>query len=173
MFHKVVVALDYSEFASPIFEEAVSLAKVMGAQLQLIHVLSLEDAPGYQLSLYAEGYYPPLTEDNLYHREWTEFKNQSLHHLEADVESANVAGVSAEFSQLYGSPGKSICESARHWGADLILMGRRGRTGLSELFLGSVSNYVLHHAHCAVLTLNTPSQPLKEVARAESLTTEV
>jgi nucleotide-binding universal stress UspA family protein len=32
-------------------------------------------------------------------------------------------------------------------------MGRRGRTGLSELFLGSVSNYVTHHAPCSVLTL--------------------
>ncbi len=38
-------------------------------------------------------------------------------------------------------------------GADLIVVGRRGRSGLSELILGSASNYVLHHAPCSVLTL--------------------
>ncbi|MGQ9872468.1 universal stress protein [Leptodesmis sp.] len=38
-------------------------------------------------------------------------------------------------------------------GADLILIGNRGHTGLKELFLGSASNYVLHHAPCSVLTV--------------------
>lgn len=51
-----------------------------------------------------------------------------------------------------------ICELARNWNADLIILGRRGRTGLSELLLGSVSNYVLHHAPCSVLTVQQPKE---------------
>jgi len=35
----------------------------------------------------------------------------------------------------------------------LVVVGRRGHSGLSELFLGSVSNYVLHRAPCSVLTI--------------------
>ncbi|MCZ8054719.1 MAG: universal stress protein, partial [Microcystis sp. LE19-12.2C] len=46
---------------------------------------------------------------------------------------------------------KTICKVAREENIDLIVIGRRGRSGLGELFLGSVSNYVLHHAPCSVL----------------------
>jgi nucleotide-binding universal stress UspA family protein len=52
-----------------------------------------------------------------------------------------------------GDPGHSICESAQNWGADLIVLGRRGRTGFAEAFLGSVSNYVVHHASCSVFVI--------------------
>lgn len=173
MFNRLIVALDYSEFARPVLEEAISLAEVMGAQLMLLHVLSPEDAPGYQLSLYAEGYYPPLNDSDLYYQEWNAFKNKSLQQLEDDTDAAKAAGVSAEFTQLYGSPGSSICEFARHWDADLILMGRHGRTGIRELLLGSVSNYVLHHSHCAVLTINPPIQPRTASAQTETLKTMV
>ncbi|MFM7578374.1 MAG: universal stress protein, partial [Microcystaceae cyanobacterium] len=39
---------------------------------------------------------------------------------------------------------------------DVIVVGHRGRWGLSEILLGSVSNYVFHHAHCPVLVVPTP-----------------
>jgi nucleotide-binding universal stress UspA family protein len=167
MFHKIVVALDYSEYSDSILGEAISLAKMMGAQLKLLHVLSLEDRTGYQFSAYPEVSYFAINAGQFerYHEEWTEFKNWSLQLLEADLEAAKAAGVSTELSQLFGNPGKSICECAKSWDADLILMGRHGRTGISELFLGSVSNYVLHHAHCAVLTLNTSSQSREAMAK--------
>ncbi len=173
MFHKIVVALDYSEFSDQVLDEAISLAKMMSAQLRLLNVLSLEDRAGYQFSMYPGGFYSALSETQFeqYREEWTAFKNRSLQLLEADLETVKAAGVSAELCQLYGSPGKSICEFAQSWDADLILMGRHGRTGLSELFLGSVSNYVLHHAHCAVLTLNVSSKSREKMAEAESLTT--
>ncbi|MGF1673753.1 MAG: universal stress protein, partial [Rivularia sp. (in: cyanobacteria)] len=53
-------------------------------------------------------------------------------------------------------PGYMICNVARSREVDLIVVGRHGRTGLSEFFLGSVSNYVLHHAPCSVLTIQKP-----------------
>lgn len=46
-----------------------------------------------------------------------------------------------------------ICDVARSWKADLIVLGRRGYSGVKELFLGSVSNYVLHHTPCSILTV--------------------
>ena len=44
-------------------------------------------------------------------------------------------------------------ESSQNWEADLIVIGRRGHQGLSEILLGSVSNYVVHHAPCSVLVV--------------------
>jgi len=35
-------------------------------------------------------------------------------------------------------------------------MGTHGRTGLSHVFIGSVAEKVVHHAHCPVLTIKHP-----------------
>lgn len=82
-------------------------------------------------------------------------------------------GINAEFKILFGDPSRVICEIAQAWNADLIIIGRRGRTGLSELFLGSVSNYVLHHAPCSVLTvqqsITANSQEIQQVQTANYL----
>jgi nucleotide-binding universal stress UspA family protein len=67
------------------------------------------------------------------------------------------AGLKAEITQLQGDVGRIICQVAEDWSADVIALGRRGRSGMGELFLGSVSNYVLHHAPCSVLTVQGKS----------------
>jgi nucleotide-binding universal stress UspA family protein len=67
---------------------------------------------------------------------------------------AQAAGVAVEFSQNVGDPAITICAVAKSWEADLILVGSRGRRGLSELVLGSVSNHIMHHAPCSVLVVH-------------------
>ncbi|NJN32588.1 MAG: universal stress protein [Synechococcales cyanobacterium RM1_1_8] len=52
-----------------------------------------------------------------------------------------------------GRAGHLICHQAKTWEAELILLGRRGRSGLKELMLGSVSSYVMHRANCSVLVI--------------------
>lgn len=49
-----------------------------------------------------------------------------------------------------GSPATVIIEKADEWGADLIVVGSHGRTALGQFFFGSVSQKVLHEAHCSV-----------------------
>jgi nucleotide-binding universal stress UspA family protein len=52
---------------------------------------------------------------------------------------------------LYGHDREKIVERAKELDADLIIMGAKGRSGLSRLLLGSVSHYVLHRAACSVM----------------------
>jgi nucleotide-binding universal stress UspA family protein len=52
-----------------------------------------------------------------------------------------------------GDAGRTICETAKNYSADLIVIGRNQRSVLSEIFLGSTSNYVLHHAPCSVMVI--------------------
>lgn len=61
------------------------------------------------------------------------------------------AGFRAEPEVLSGSPAHVIVAFARDWGADLVILGSHGRTGLARLLLGSVARNVLHHAGCSVL----------------------
>jgi nucleotide-binding universal stress UspA family protein len=148
--------MDTSAIGNDVFNEALSLAKAIESSLMLLHVLSAEeqDSPN-MLILPRLDYYPfPVGSEttlNIYQEQWEAFKKQGLELLRSRQAIATAQGVSTEFTQTSGSPGRTICEVARNWGADLIVMGRRGRSGLSELILGSVSNYVLHHAPCSVL----------------------
>lgn len=56
-----------------------------------------------------------------------------------------------EVRLLAGNPGLIICQEAK--GFDMVVIGSRGRSPLSELLLGSVGSYVVHHAPCAVLVV--------------------
>jgi nucleotide-binding universal stress UspA family protein len=49
-----------------------------------------------------------------------------------------------------GSPGRVIVENADQWKPDLIVIGSHGHSALGRFFLGSVSQKVLHDAHCSV-----------------------
>ena len=51
----------------------------------------------------------------------------------------------------YGHAGIKITELSKESGYSLIIMGCRGLSGVKQLLLGSVSNYVLHYAQCPTL----------------------
>jgi nucleotide-binding universal stress UspA family protein len=98
--------------------------------------------------------YPAVGNDltlETWRQQWQEFERQGLEVLQSYAQAATKAGVSVQFQQITGSPARTICKVAREWQADLIVIGHRGRSGLSEMLLGSVSNYVVHHARCSVL----------------------
>jgi nucleotide-binding universal stress UspA family protein len=161
MFTKILVALDRSLMGKQVFEHTLALAKLTGSSLMLLHVLSAEEEGSpYAPVLSNFDYYPGLGSQSFehYQQQWDKFKNQGVQMLQAFCAEANTAGVNAEFTQQLGSPGKIICQLAVQCSADLIVMGRRGRSGLTELFLGSVSNYVLHHAPCTVHVINVPAR---------------
>ncbi|WP_218080783.1 universal stress protein [Anthocerotibacter panamensis] len=152
MFHKILVALDQSATGQQVFESALSLVKLTGGQLLLLHVLSAEEEGSPHLPVFSTlNAYPVPDTLEAYKEQWTAFENHGLKLLTAYTDRARSLGAKAEYTQSMGSPGRRICETATTWGADLIFMGRRGRSGLQEFFLGSVSNYVLHHAPCSVL----------------------
>lgn len=58
---------------------------------------------------------------------------------------------------LCGSPEKKIVEAAEDWGADLIVAGSHGYGFWERMFLGSVSNAIVHHATCSVLVVRNPN----------------
>ncbi|MBK1989575.1 universal stress protein [Sphaerospermopsis aphanizomenoides BCCUSP55] len=156
MFHKILVALDNSPASQCIFEQALFLAKTNQAEMMLLHVLSpLEDPYINPIFLQPETIYPTLHTEtiNQYLQAWDKLKQERLDWMRSLTQTALNSGVKTDFTQSIGDAGRIICELALSWASDLIIVGRRGRTGISEVFLGSVSNYVLHHAHCSVLTV--------------------
>ena len=60
------------------------------------------------------------------------------------------SGLTIETAVREGDPRNVIVEEAEQWGADLIVMGTHGYTGLKRLLLGSVAQAVVAHAPCSV-----------------------
>jgi nucleotide-binding universal stress UspA family protein len=63
------------------------------------------------------------------------------------VDSSEYSG---EAAVREGDPRSVIVDEAEEWGADMIVLGSHGYTGLKRLLLGSVAQSVAAHAHCSV-----------------------
>ena len=76
---------------------------------------------------------------------------------EADLHKAKTrlakAGIQAEVSEGMGDPATVIIELSKQVGADLIVIGTHGRTGVTRLVIGSVAERVVRLAPCPVLTV--------------------
>ena len=59
--------------------------------------------------------------------------------------------MSHEHIREEGDAGYRLCHIAHDKGVNMIVMGTRGLGTVRRTILGSVSDYVLHHAHCPVI----------------------
>ncbi|MGB3492074.1 MAG: universal stress protein [Elainellaceae cyanobacterium] len=171
-FQKILVGLALTPTNQSVFEEALELAIANHGQLFLFHSISAESTiapPPFSGEL---GLSPHLIEQS-YQVEKIQIEHQTRYTKEylADLcKKAACQGVYAESAYQLDEPGRSLCRKAEDWDADVIVVGRRGRSGLTEVLLGSVSNYVLHHSPCTVMVVQgqKKSQEPAEVASARS-----
>lgn len=80
-------------------------------------------------------------------------------------------GYHARWSISAGNPAHEIIEAAASFGSGLVVMGSRGRTGLTRLVLGSVARNVLLHTTASVLIVREPVRVRSEAAAEEPGTT--
>lgn len=152
MFDRILVAIDGIEDSQPIVKTALSLANPAITRLLLLHAIRPEALAYPDMQATHLDVYPSLRRQmQLYLDELRDGGAKSLAQLRSLHAATIAAGVKADVAQPLGEPGQMICEQAYNWGADLIVMGRRGLTESSESILGSISNYVTHHAPCSVL----------------------
>ena len=150
----VLIATDGSAQAA---EAASFLRDLVNPQaLERITVLSvvrpLETEP---FSLESEGALPPGGWDAL---------NDAVQRAARDA-ATRAASAFRELAPHFdtyvksGSPADEIVQTAEEVGADLIVMGSRGLGTVHSVLLGSVSDRVLHRAHCAVLVVRPTTTP--------------
>lgn len=139
---RILVPTDFSEGSEHAWSEARRLAARLGAELILVHVLV--EAP-----LYSEGPFTMKVARGVFAaaREW------AVKSLGEWTETAAAAGLTARWVLRTGVPYKEIVGAAAREGADLIVIGTRGRGGLDRALLGSVADRVIRLAPCPVVSV--------------------
>ena len=157
MFEKILIAIGNSAESQIILGSGLTLAEKLGAKVLLLHVLSPLTSTSF--SPIVGGMFPIVNDVAIeqYAKEWKESERQGLEQLQTYAAQAKERGIGVEISQNLGDAGRIICEVAKSWSADTIVMGRNQKSMLSEIWLGSTSNYVLHHAHCSTLVIQLPA----------------
>ena len=138
---KIIFPTDFSAASHHALPWATSLARDSGAALVIVHV---EEPP----MAYGGGeMYYPVAETN----------RDDLHKMLANVHPADPM-VPSIHRLLVGDPADAIVKVAESEGADLIVMGTHGRTGLTRFLMGSVAEAVVRRAPCPVLTVRQPAE---------------
>ncbi len=150
-YRKILAAIDRSELGQQVFEQALTMAKQEKAALMLFHCLPLENA---SLTPYTTLYSEDITQFSRSIRDQLTSETKEIQIWLAEyTQIASNQGIAAEWDWKIGDPGRWVRDIAQNWQADLIVTGRRGLQGIAEMFLGSVSNYIVHHAPCSVLVV--------------------
>ncbi|GAB4386072.1 MAG: universal stress protein [Elainellaceae cyanobacterium] len=166
MFERILVALDTSPHNTQVFDTALSLAKLTNARLLLTHILPNFNSSDSEIGKPAEPESVPahLNQQSTITLERQAAETKGLAMLRSFHRLAQSAHVGADLAQPLANPSEMICSLVCDWGADLVVMGRRGLTEADEAFLSSVSTYVTHHAACPVLIVQSSQCPNLGVA---------
>jgi nucleotide-binding universal stress UspA family protein len=143
--HKILVPIDFSEHSQRALEEATALARKFGAELHLLHCLEL-------FTPIAFAPYNP-TDYRAFESLRRDFCQAAQAQLSDWSRRAAAAGVSVREHLAENRASAEAVELARQIGADLIVMGTQGLSGLKHLLLGSVAERTVRLAPCPVLTV--------------------
>jgi nucleotide-binding universal stress UspA family protein len=147
MIGRILVPTDFSESSRHALKYAVDLNSLLGfrARLYLLHVLQdFTDFSDYSLS---SSILPQL---------YLEFEENAAKRLEEMVSSLVAPAMSCGTYILHGVPFHEIVEFARKERIDLIVIGTRGRSGISQVLFGHTAEKVVKKACCPVLSVRHP-----------------
>ncbi len=136
-FEKIMVVSDRSESSMAAAREAIRLAQRTEGNLSVMSVIVTNP------------------EHESLAKQLIEKENRdALAHLETLKTNANDAGVDCKISLRHGIEiSQEIVDEAEKSRADVIVMGRRGYTGLMRVMMGSNTAKVIGYAHCSVLVV--------------------
>lgn len=157
-FKRVLIATDFSEPSRNALRYATAIARHYGARLYIVHVVS---SVGYKMA-------GPDAE--------VQAAELAAHELKAlwDKSGASNQQPAVELQLVVrrGCVWDELEDLIRHEHVDLVVLGTRGRTGLSKVMLGSVAEETFRKVSCPVLTVGPISPwdwPQREVGAEKAI----
>ncbi len=144
---KILVPYDGSSFSNHSLEFVASRTSLLGHNPEIRLLVVLENLPGRGAALIAPDSMKAYIDD---------LAQQVLEPARQILKKHNLK---VEEHVLQGKPAEVIAQEAEDFGADLIVMGSRGRTAFAGLFMGSVTTGVLARTKLPVLMLRGDKIP--------------
>jgi nucleotide-binding universal stress UspA family protein len=141
----ILLATDGSPASEAASEQAIDLATQVQARLLVVSVLATASRPSEAAAGQAVA----------------DSRASLTTTAQAIVQRAKAAGADATFLVWEGEPGDAIVAAADAEHADLIVVGSHGRSGVTRFFIGSVSDFVVRHAHCPVMVVRGKTEPVR------------
>ena len=138
-YSKILIAVDSSEFSMRAAKKGIQLAHQIGAKVALLFVIDLSKAIGnIDAGILPEQALLVLKKE----------AEQTLDDLAVMYNGEEILKFMPE-----GHPTKDILKTAEIWGADLLVIGTHGRTGLLHLLVGSTAEYIVRHSKIPVMVV--------------------
>lgn len=138
-YRKILIAVDSSEYSLAAARKGIALANQLNAKSALLFVVDRARA----IHSADTGVFPD--EAMIVLKKEAEQTLDQIAHL--------YTGKDVVKFMPEGSPKEDIIKTAEVWGADLIIMGTHGRTGLMHFLMGSVAEHVLRHSKIPVMVV--------------------
>jgi nucleotide-binding universal stress UspA family protein len=144
--NKILVPIDFSKCSQRGFNYARAVSARLGSKIVLMHSI----CPAYYVANdeYARYDFPELL------RRCEATAAKKLRQLAGGTSRSSIE---IDIPTAFGHAGLQICSRAEKLGVDLIVTSTHGKTGLKQVLLGSIAEYVVRHAPCPVLVV--PSHP--------------
>ena len=140
---KVLIGVDDSKFSGAVLRAVGMQFRTEHMEVRILHVLQPSAPAPPQM---APGYAPELDDQ----------KKPAQELVERIAAELRGAGFKVDTAVEVGDIRERIIDSAVEWGADLIVVGSHGQSGIQRFLLGSVAEFVARHAKCSVEIVRTP-----------------
>ena len=137
-FKKFLIPLDGSKHAKQALAYGIYLAETCRSQLGILYVVDLNLKISSFEQVSTGGYIPQEVKEDGY-----KLVMKAMHEIPKEIETLPIVEI--------GSPAETIVDVCEREKYNLIIMGSRGLGAIQQIFMGSVSQYVLSHAPCPVM----------------------
>lgn len=139
----IVCAIDFSEHADRALEHALALGKRLGAKVVAVHAWQL---PVYAVPDGVAVFGPEVV---------AEITDGLQKQLAKVLETHRKEGVTLEGKLVAGAPVEAVLDVAKESGADYVVIGTHGRTGVARLVIGSVAERMVRLSPIPVVVVPT------------------
>jgi nucleotide-binding universal stress UspA family protein len=143
---KIMVACDFSEYSKESLKYAAELAEDLKAEIIITHVINERDVNSIRMAAMYSG---AISEDEFI-KDKTENRLERINEL---IEEISASHLFVKKVIKIGIPFRELIQAVKDEGADIVVMGPKGRSNLEDILFGSTAEKMFRHCPVPLLSI--------------------